>query len=102
MSQLCTRIYVVTLMTHQTHRIVTIHMFGNCQVINIMLKQKESTKIVLPWHNMGTTYLIRGLPLITYAPRGGGGVNTYAYKCIQGGKGGSEHDQKYAFCTQVY
>ena len=30
----------------------------------------------------------RGLPLITYAPRGGGGVNTYAYKCVQGGRGG--------------
>ena len=23
-----------------------------------------------------------------YAPRGGGGVNTNAYKCIQGGRGG--------------
>ena len=23
-----------------------------------------------------------------YAPRGGGGVNTYAYKCVQGGRGG--------------
>ena len=31
---------------------------------------------------------IRGLPLITYAPRGGGGVNTNAYKCVQGGRGG--------------
>ena len=41
--------------------------------------------------------VIWGLPLITYAPRGGGGVNTNAYKCAQGGKGGSEHDQKYAF-----
>ena len=30
----------------------------------------------------------RGLPLITYAPRGGGGVNTNAYKCVQGGRGG--------------
>ena len=29
-----------------------------------------------------------GLPLITYASRGGGGVNTNAYKCIQGGRGG--------------
>ena len=30
-----------------------------------------------------------GLPLITYAPRGGGGgVNTNAYKCVQGGRGG--------------
>ena len=28
-----------------------------------------------------------------YASRGGGGVNTDAYKCVQGG-GGSEHDQK--------
>ena len=28
----------------------------------------------------------RGLPLITYA-LGGGGVNTNAYKCVQGGKG---------------
>ena len=31
---------------------------------------------------------IRGLPLITYASRGGGGVNTNAYKCVQGGRGG--------------
>ena len=30
----------------------------------------------------------RGLPLITYAPRGDGGVNTNAYKCVQGGRGG--------------
>ena len=32
--------------------------------------------------------MIRGLPLITYASRGGGGVNTNAYKCVQGGRGG--------------
>ena len=32
--------------------------------------------------------LHRGLPLITYASRGGGGVNTNAYKCVQGGRGG--------------
>ena len=31
---------------------------------------------------------VRGLPLITYAARGGGGVNTDAYKCVQGGRGG--------------
>ena len=31
---------------------------------------------------------VRGLPLITYASRGGGGVNTNAYKCVQGGRGG--------------
>ena len=43
----------------------------------------------------------RGLPLITYASRGGGGVNTNVYKSVQGG-GGSEHVQKYAFCMQVY
>ena len=44
----------------------------------------------------------RGLPLIMYTSMGGGeGVNTNAYKCVQGG-GGSEHDQKYAFCMQVY
>ena len=30
----------------------------------------------------------RGLPLIRYAPRGVGGVNTYAYNCVQGGEGG--------------
>ena len=30
----------------------------------------------------------RGLPLITYASRGGGGVSTNAYKCVQGGRGG--------------
>ena len=35
------------------------------------------------WHG-----IVRGLPLITYAPRGGGGVNTNAYKCVQGGRGG--------------
>ena len=29
-----------------------------------------------------------GLPLITYASRGGGGVNTNAYKCVHGGRGG--------------
>ena len=44
-----------------------------------------------------TPFIPRGLPLITYASRGGGGVNTDAYKCVQGGRGGSEHDQKYAF-----
>ena len=32
--------------------------------------------------------MVRGLPLITYASRGGGGVNTNAYKCVQGGRGG--------------
>ena len=32
--------------------------------------------------------LLRGLPLITYASRGGGGVNSNAYKCVQGGRGG--------------
>ena len=47
-------------------------------------------------------FFIRGLPLIMYAARGGGGVNTNAYKCVLGGEGGSEHDQKYAFCTQMY
>ena len=31
---------------------------------------------------------IRGLPLITYDLGGGGGVNTNAYKCVQGGRGG--------------
>ena len=30
----------------------------------------------------------RGLPLIMYASRGGGGVDTNAYKCVQGGRGG--------------
>ena len=45
---------------------------------------------------------VRGLPLITYASRGGWGGQ---HNCIQmrtRGEGGSEHDQKYAFCTQVY
>ena len=32
--------------------------------------------------------VFRGLPLIMYASRGGGGVNTNAYKCVQGGRGG--------------
>ena len=45
---------------------------------------------------------LRGLPLIIYASRGGGGVNTNAYKCVQGGRGGSEYDQKYAFCMQFH
>ena len=31
---------------------------------------------------------VGGLPLITYASRGGGGVNTNAYKCVQRGRGG--------------
>ena len=31
---------------------------------------------------------LRGLPLITYASGVGGGVNTNAYKCVQGGRGG--------------
>ena len=39
--------------------------------------------VISPW--FGTT---RGLPLFTYASRGGGGVNTDAYKCVQGGRGG--------------
>ena len=44
---------------------------------------------------------VGGLPLIRYASRGGGGeegstlMHTNAYK----GGGGSDHDQKYAFCT---
>ena len=33
-------------------------------------------------------FYTRGLPLITNASRGGGGVNTNAYKCVQGGRGG--------------
>ena len=32
--------------------------------------------------------ILRGLPLITYASRGGGGVNTNAYKYVHGGRGG--------------
>ena len=32
--------------------------------------------------------LLRGLPLIMYPSMGGGGVNTDAYKCVQGGRGG--------------
>ena len=35
-----------------------------------------------------TYFMSGGLPLITYASRGGGGVNTNAYKCVQGGRGG--------------
>ena len=35
-----------------------------------------------------TQKLLRGLPLIMYASRGGGGVNPNAYKCVQGGRGG--------------
>ena len=33
------------------------------------------------------TIPVWGLPLIMYASRGGGGVNTNAYKCVQGGRG---------------
>ena len=42
------------------------------------------------YHNFITTWpvYIGGLSLITYASRGGGGVNTNAYKCVQGGRGG--------------
>ena len=36
----------------------------------------------------GVFICLRGLPLMTYAPRGGGGVKTDAYKCVQGGRGG--------------
>ena len=36
----------------------------------------------------GNPMLVRGLPLITYAPRGGGWVKSDAYKCVQGGRGG--------------
>ena len=39
-------------------------------------------------HGIRLTIRTRGLPLITYACRGGGGVNTNAYKCVQGGRGG--------------
>ena len=42
-------------------------------------------KACLTYH---TNKTLRGLPLITYAPRGGGGVKTNAYKCVQGGRGG--------------
>ena len=38
--------------------------------------------------NTGYTWFGRGLPLIMYASRGGGGVNPNAYKCVQGGRGG--------------
>ena len=37
------------------------------------------------WPNL---ICVRGLPLITYASRGGEGVNSDAYKCVQGGRGG--------------
>ena len=50
----------------------------------------------------GKSDTLRGLPLITYAARGGWGGQ---HQCIQmrtRGEGGSEHDQKYAFCTQVH
>ena len=43
----------------------------------------------------------RGLPLITYAPMGGGG-STLSIQMRTRGERGSEHDQKYTFCTQVY
>ena len=48
------------------------------------------------------SYMHRGLPLITYAPRRGGGSTLMHTNVYKGGGGGSEHDQKYAFCTQVY
>ena len=37
---------------------------------------------------LGSERTLRGLPLITYAPRGGWGVNPNAFKCVQGGRGG--------------
>ena len=40
------------------------------------------------FHKKKILRIIWGLPLITYASRGGGGVNTNAYKCVQGGRGG--------------
>ena len=46
---------------------------------------------------------IRGIPYISYTSRGMGGGGQH--KCIQlrtSGEGGSEHDQNYAFCMQVY
>ena len=39
-------------------------------------------------NELSSHFCIWGLPLITYASREGGGVNTNAYKCLQGGRGG--------------
>ena len=44
----------------------------------------------------------RGLPLITYAPRGGGGVNTNAYKCVQGGRGGLNMTKNMHFVRRFF
>ena len=44
-----------------------------------------------------SVFISRALPLITYASSGGGGVNCNAYKCVQGGRGGSDHDQNTHF-----
>ena len=48
----------------------------------------QTHKVWIMPNRGGLPYYVRGLPLITYAPRGGGGVNTNAYKCVQGGRGG--------------
>ena len=44
---------------------------------------------------------MRGLPLITYAARGGGGVNTNAYKCVQGGRGGQNMTKSTHFVRRL-
>ena len=43
-----------------------------------------------------------GLPLIMYAARGGGGVNTNAYKCVQGGRGGLNMTKNTHFVRRCY
>ena len=45
--------------------------------------------------------IVRGLPLITYASRGGGGVNTNAYKCVQGGRGGLDMTKNTHFVRRL-
>ena len=50
-----------------------------------------------PSHLVKLLSYLGAFHLFTYASIGGGGFNTDAYKCPQGGRGGSEHDKKYDF-----
>ena len=59
---------------------------GTCDYVGLNQNHKKNFDVALV--GFIHIYYLRGLPLITYAPRGGGGVNTNAYKCVQGGRGG--------------
>ena len=55
---------------------------------NIHILEQLRIKFKLAGTTVCYDFNVGGLPLITYASRGGGGVNTNAYKCVQGGRGG--------------